>query len=503
MPPEAAAAWKRSYDIWNEARWHMHSTEVSNQWLYNMVSMLRNAQITGDDTIAEVVRGQLRSLLTPGLYGRRNPDPAVNPAPLGYTAPADSGRMRMGILAEAQGWDANYAAWCQENSLRTLYDYLEEDAIIEYLEHYGLLKGHVIMPKGGEHVAARWQAICGPTDVNFRTEGQPLNDHTGRFPDDVRGRIPYADLEDTVWPCLEEEPFVRGLDDFWFVNTGQYYAISYAGHTNPDHLFFMRAVVGEGTASLEGYSAGRMRQRKTTKPGALSGLYVRNCGPTLLGQNYDIMFSNALWGRVAEPVSPVWGDSVDPRLVSSAFVDARVEFDPDGRVMRRSGRFFYAPLHFTTTHRFRDDRISVTVELLAMDDVELEELYEAFPYYADNRLVRVWDGDWAERTLLDGSGRADTSGRAEEPRETLPLRAFDVASPGGPGTAFIFDRAYSATRYGAYRYRSIAAASGSLSIQLPPRLKAGESVTYRYVIYSRQNAVDADDLRRVAAEEGF
>lgn len=556
LPTAAVDAWKRAFELWTGGRWMMHVGEVSNQWTYNLRQIHQIWQITEDPELIEMMYRHLRTLTTPGLMGRHHPDPLPFDGrhSMGYTGDVDLGLTPSGYMAEQMGFDCQYTIE-QVHNAGIVWRQLQEPSILDwwktfyYLKNHtgqytaeqvrdaGIawrqiqnasvfnwwntfyhLKTHLTLTKDGRHTAEPFNGSCSPTDINFRTR---YYTHKTGLPAEARDQVVYGDLwggtdqPHQPWPCLEEGSFVRSVDDkFHFVKTPAYYAISYSGPRLPAWSQFTSAVVADGSISLEGYGGPGYGAfgRSTTKVGALSALFVPGCGPVLLAQNQNIADANVVWGRTRDPILPSWQEGmVDPRVVSSGYVQPHAEFDSEQKTYHLREELRYAPLVVERTLHFRDDRVVVDLELLATDDLDLAELYHAIPYFADDRIGRTFGKDLTEEKPFPIPDPILIAGKTPQPDleatrynlESITFRAIDFSSESGAGAALIFDDTHTFAQAAPVRYRPAAAAGGSFSLTLPSRLQSGERHTLRYVIYAHPKAVTAEQLRRVADEEGL
>ncbi|MFO7947442.1 MAG: hypothetical protein R6V19_11595, partial [Armatimonadota bacterium] len=304
------------------------------------------------------------------------------------------------------------------------------------------------------------------------------------------------------YPCLEQQPFVRVIDNmYYFINTPRYYAINYGAYTKPDWPRWVVGDVADGHAQLVGYGGMGYdgNQREATKIGGLSAVFVRDCGPTILSSNSDVWYSNVVWGRRHDPICPKWSDNVDPTIICSGFNDPTVSFDRQGRVMVKSGDFRFAPLHWSRTLHYKDEYIVVELELTATDELNLQELYECIPYFADHRVIRSFDAAFDQTAVLQKATRIDENG--DVPMEPVTFRAVDIAAEHGPGSTVIFDREYTFTRTEPLRYRDAASATRSFNLPLPAQMQTGQKHVLRYVILSHDAGVTEDRIRQVVEEE--
>ncbi len=509
LPQEVADAWHQSLRLWVGSRWLMHCGDTSNQWTYNMAAVLQIWKAIGDDEILGMLRSHSRRMTAPGMLGRLNPDatPYSHKSSVGFTRAADLAMTGAGYLADGWGFDSEYTIE-QVMNMGRVWDVIHEPALIDWWDKFYYLKTHLTLPKRGVHTVNCFGETCSPTDLNFRTR---YYTHKSGLPQGAIDRVIYADLWQNQgqepkrpWPCLEDGSFTRVIDNkFYFIKTPRYYSISYGGPTLPDWAHLTIAEAKDGHCRLVGYGGPGYggSQRKATKPGGLSAVFVPDCGPTLLGSNSDIWYSNTVWGRRSTPIREKCSSDVDPTIVSSAFADPFVTFDAAGRIYRRTARLTYAPLTVTRMLHFKDDRIIVTLQLTATADLNLTELYESIPYFADDRTLKLLDADLNIGDPLPLMGPAGDG--VDVDMSPVAMRGFDLTSEAGAGSAVIFDRAYTCTQSEPLRYRSVASATRSFSLPLPHQMAAGETHTIRYVIYSHLQPVAADDLRRVAQEQSL
>ncbi|MBN1864984.1 MAG: hypothetical protein JW808_08795 [Victivallales bacterium] len=478
--------WRKLLVLRENSVLNMHVGEVANQWTYALCDALQSWKFTANPEVPFMLRRHLDILLTPGLMGRLNPDPTNYRSALGYgDRPADIGLVGAGYLSESLGYDIQYSAWSQEGNLNQLRDYADGALLDSFIDGYNRLKSHVSLPRKGVATKDRFRDIASPTDFCFRTQQHAM---LGALTPDMG----------PFWPALSSEPFVRVLDNaFFFINTPDYYAVSYGGHAQSDFEFFQLTRIVDGSVEVNGYieSEGRgIRGRKSAKPGGLSAVFVRNCGPTLLGFNRDVMYSNTTWGRLLKPAC-LAGGNLDPHIFCCGFVDQEVSFDPEARVMRRRGAMRHAPLAFTRTVRFLDDRIEAAVDIRASENIALGGLFESLPFMVDGLTVRLFDAELAETASFAADSLPSSALPLEDGTWRLPsIRAFDLSAPSGAGALLVFDRAYDMILCESFRFRAEAAAARSLTLVLPNVLSAGSELKIRYTIKPHQEHLSAETL---------
>jgi hypothetical protein len=518
LPAEVVTAVKRPLEQWSIVRTNTQQGECSNQWCAFLKDVADAYRATDSPAIEAVLRRQIGRITTPGVLGRVGPDPTPysTKSKTAYTYAADSGLTGAGFLSDGLGHDAEY---CLESTLHLgrIFQTLPDERIAKMLSDYYVLKTHLTLPKQGDDTRNAFSQTVSPTDSNHRTR---FYTHKSPLPDILRPAVRYGDLWGGAaevkegWPCNETEPFVRNIDNrYYFVNTPGYYAAFFTGPANYEFASIGEAVVEGDSIRLAGYRGMHYGgfERLATKIGGISAVYVRGCGPTLLCQNHNVMYSNGLWGRRTEPVSEVWEKGhVDPEIVCEGFATPSVEFDEKGRVCRRTARLRFAPLAVTRTIVMKDDRIEVTVDVLATDDVNLRELYESIPFFADNRDITVYGDDLkpVDWTLPEKIHAKRPPSHLASPPEyagedpALPevtLRALDIAAEnGGPGTLVVFDRAWTAKQVHPVRYREVAAATGSFNLPLPKRMAVGERLVFRYTLLSHARPLTPERIRQAA-----
>lgn len=524
IPDAVHAAWEQSLHGWAICRTNMHQGECSNQWAVGIKAMALLWRSTRDYELEQILLRQIKRFTTPAALGRVTPDltPFSSKSSVGYGVAADAGLIGGGVAADGLGHDSEY---CLESTSHMTYawEIVKDPAIVRWLNEYYVLKTHLTLPKTGAWPRNTFRDTCSPTDANFRTRY-----YTHKTPlRSMRPLVKYGDIwagqenHDTPWPCMERDPFVHVIDSrHFFIKTPSYYAIVYGGPAKHEFQSWGRAIVEGNAVRLVGYTGMHYGglQRKPTKVGGISAVWIPECGPTWLCQNHNVMFSNVVWGRRTTPICKRWEEGhVDPYIVCSGFGHPEFDFDAGERIARRTDTLRYAPLRVRRTTRFGDDRITVRVDVEALDAVDLKELYECIPYYAEHRRIRVFDEALAEAQEFAipaplttpskwpkkaGASAIDPKLTGENPDlPEVSFKAFDVAAKSGAGAAVIFDKVHTCTQTQPIRYRSVASATGAFNLPLRRRFRRGEKVTLRYVIVPHQRSLSAAQLRRVAREE--
>jgi hypothetical protein len=516
LAPDILAAWVGMYEQWAMARLLMHQGECSNQWAAALSHVAEAMEATGSPQIQEVLSYQVKRIVTPGNLGRVGPEatPFGIRSRIAYTLAADCGYAGAGYLADGLGHDGEYCLET-EGHLSRIYEVMPDPGIVRYLNDYYWLKTHLTLPKAGVPVKDTFAGTCSPTDSNHRTR---YYTHKTPLSDALRAQVRYGDLwagkpaDGVTWPCLEAKPFVRNVDnEYYFINTPGYYSMVFAGQANYDWTSFGMVDVTGASARFAGYTGMHYGGfgRKATKCAGISTVFVRNCGPTLLSQNHNVMFSNVVWGRRREPVSKRWEEHfVDPLVVCSGYAQPHVTVDETTRVCTRLESIPDVPLQVYRMIVFGHEAIDVRLVLTATGDVDLRELYECLPYYAEKRTVRLFAADFAEaapfaipKILVHETREATPRGPLSGENPELPdlnFRAMDIAAASGAGSSVVFDRAYTFRQTQPVRYRAVAAGTGAFNLVLPARYRPGDRVEVRYTIAAHQTAVAPDQLRQIA-----
>ncbi|MFO7948667.1 MAG: hypothetical protein R6V19_17830, partial [Armatimonadota bacterium] len=259
LPEEVIEAWKRSFRLWVGGRWIMHCGDTSNQWTYNLRTVLECWRFTEDPAIREMLQRQSKRFATPGALGRTNPDgtPYSHKSSLGYTRACDIGRVGAGYCADGWGWDNEYTIE-QVANMGHVWREIREPMLVDWWNDHFYLKTHLTLPKAGVHTTDYFADTCSPTDLNFRTR---YYTHKSALPPEARDLVVFGDLWSEPaeeprrpYPCLEQQPFVRVIDNmYYFINTPRYYAINYGAYTKPDWPRWVVGDVADGHAQLVGY----------------------------------------------------------------------------------------------------------------------------------------------------------------------------------------------------------------------------------------------------------
>ncbi len=511
LPPAVNAAWVQSLRCWALGRLTAQQGECTNQWAKGLEHLATIYMATRDATIKDVLDRQTEYFCTPGVLGRVNPDADTwsHRSGVGFGGlAADSGLIGGGIAAEQFGHDGEY---CLEtvSHLSHVNDILPNPRIVAWLNEYYLLKTHLTMPKDGIWPANPFAHTVSPSDTNFRTRYYTHKSGLGGASD----QVVYGDLwagkrnDAKPWPVFEEGSFLRTIDDrYAFLKTPSYYSILHTGPAAPWYTAWTQPRIGEGTMEWIGY--GGMHYgglgHKASKLGAISGIWVPDCGIVWSCQNHNVMYTNAIWGRRLQPVCEIWEEGVDGHIVSEAYNHPVTHLDGETRVLTRTTEFLYVPLTVERRVSFGDEVIDVAVELRASGPCELQELYEAIPVYVQGREIKL-HGDDLVAIAYEKPEALTTPANSNHapPREMwgdlheLPkvrFQAIDIVNAQGAGAAIVFDQTYDATQTQPIRYRDVAAATGGFNIVLPAQLAAGQTVRLRYRIVPHRQSLTRDQL---------
>lgn len=499
LPAKVINAWKNSFRSWVICRTVMQQGECSNQWGKGLQHMNTIYKATRDYSVEEVLKRQIKRFTTPGILGRSSPDitPYTHKSKVAIDNLAcDTGVMGGGVAADGMGHDGEY---CLETTahLDNVWQVFRDSSIEKFLNEYYFLKTHLTVPKGGSVPSNSFSGTIHPTDSNFRTR---CYTHKSPLCDDLRAKLDYGPLwkspkSNKTWPCLEDGSFVRSVDKrFYFVKTPTYYAIIYGGPAAHSYVNWDNISVNDGHIDLTGF--GGMYYggygRKATKIGTISALWVKGCGPTMITQNHNVNYTNALWGRVKKPISKSWQENhVDPYIVSSSYAQAEFEFDEKNRSFTKTQIMEYAPLKLVSKVKFNDNDITVNVQIEALDNVDFKELYFAIPYFAQNRRIFLYTGAKKEKFNIPKYFVAKTSRSyknklmsGENPK--LSKVSFDALSilalNNDSGSKIIFPKKYNAIQSHPLKYRNVAAALGAFNLVLPAKWQKGKIYNINYKI---------------------
>ena len=516
LPQDVVKQWKRSVALWGYSRALAHAGECTNQWGLNLSGMANCCKFADDPALTALLNRGVERWSTPGVLGRVNPDPSPysSKSSVGYGHSCDMGWTGAGFPADGQGFDTEY---CNEGVafIRGAYEVTRQPGVVARWGDYMRLKAHLALPVDGK---ADGSLTC-PTDMAHRT---PFNHAAPPIYDEMAGQDYYdafkysskmkarksgeADPRPPAkpFPCLDDGSFVRNFDNlFYFVKTPAYYSIVYAGETTPQWTGFagkMRTKDGStafyGSPDDCGYGG---KGRVPSKLGGVSAVFVKGCGPVLLTGNQNVFYTNNVWSRRrmeaagAPPLTGPGGVHI-PEYDCGGYVTPWVSFDERNRVVNKTLEFQYVPLLINRTIFLRDDLVAVSLEVFAKDDLDLEELCEAIPYYAaPGRTVRLFKADWSEGAKLPVWGVKDDGKDIDDSPATF--RAVDIASATGAGAAFVFEKEMTFKQTPPFNNVR------SFNLPLSAKMTRGTRQAIRYLIVPHQQAVTAAQLKQAALSE--
>lgn len=499
FPAEVRDSWKQVYRLWASGRKNMHVAEVSNQWGYNMSSMVRIYNWLGDaDLKMEIQRAQ-RLVASPNLYGRIEPDRTSFDDRIGKLD-TDAGFTDAGYMPEQFGFDGEYT--CEQTWLwGDIWKQFPCEDTVRWFDRFNILKTHLTMLKrdGQEKNFNTFSHTCSPTDLNFRTRYMT---HKNGQPAEMIGRVTYLDLwkgEKGVapakpWPCLEPGDFVRKIaEKYLFIKSGRTYSILYTGPRLQPWCDWSEIVLrGTNSLDLDGPAAmGYGGYDRATKPGALSGVYMQGYGVAILGQNHTVGDSNTVWGRARKPLFRVWRKAdVNPEVFASCYAQPEISFRENEKRYVIREKIPLVPLDVTRTLQFDGEKIHVRGEIRALADFDCQELNHSIPFAADDKTVSIALGNRTAPLALPKT--VDTPTRPKAPTRSLetvrwnnpPFRAdrIVVKDKNGSTMRITFDKPYDFRLLTPFRYRAIASSGGSFVMRFPAKLKQGEVIRFAYTI---------------------
>lgn len=482
LPDDVMRDVRSLMEQWTLFRYTMEIGMCSNQWAKIAEQMAYMYQFTGSPLIREAAEFNAKRMCAPYSLGRANPDRDSYRS--GYEP--DSGQIDCAILGEALGHDNEYNLETEAH-LSDFYKAIPLPEIVSCQQKYYSFKTHLTLPRSNRIPEFTFSQTCSPTDTNFRT--RYYTHKTGALVDKIR----YGDLwggrenpEKTVWPCMETVPFTRIMDNrYAFVNTGTYYAILYLGYPFPLWQNWNVPEFEGNSLKLSGWGGMGYGgwQYFAAKPGGISAVWSPSCGPLLLSNNHNTMYTNALWGRTVS-VIPTKELNVDPHITSENAAASSTSFDPVSRTLTRKGVLPRTDLRFTRKVSLRDKTIEVELTLDAEKDTKLLSLSETIPLYAENRKLSV-NGN----SISFPEAKITPSHKSLKEMEGTvsgvpPFTAskWSLLSPDGKGMTVEFDRPYQFELAQLLKYRKEAAPMTGLSAALPVEFKAGTRFIMRYTL---------------------
>eukprot|EP00831_Metopus_contortus_P085206 TRINITY_DN9851_c0_g2_i8.p1 TRINITY_DN9851_c0_g2~~TRINITY_DN9851_c0_g2_i8.p1 ORF type:complete len:905 (-),score=112.22 TRINITY_DN9851_c0_g2_i8:777-3491(-) len=495
VPAEVNAAMKRLFEKWSLARMVMEQGLCSNQWSYDLYHMAEALEYTESEQIKKVLDFQVKRFCTENNLGRSNPDTYTTSfnSQVKYTAAADTGMIGGGVPAEVLGHDSQYSLESTSNMYRVWAKFRHPE-ILAWLEKYYALKTHMTVSKTANAPTQTFTGTCSPADFNSRTRY-----YTHKSPiDDAHDLITYGKLwcgqpDNKSWPFLEDGSFVRTIDNtYFFIKTPSYYLVAYGGAGFPPYVLWNAPAFCGNSMSFAGYGnpGYGAYQYMVKKPGGISALWIPGCGPVLMGSNHNVMFTNAVWGKISEPVCKKHKPDVDPYVVSESFAAPQLEFDQNKRVLVKSGVIPYTPLKFRREISMHDDYIAVKLELTSEKDFQFSELYEAIPLFPDNRVITTAQGVLELPPVIItpvNKTSADKKQWGINPDiKPVKTKFISVLANSGKGAFIEFENDVEVTFAQPLKYRREAATMSAASIQLPNKWTKGEKFIFSYLIKVKQ-----------------
>jgi len=161
--------------------------------------------------------------------------------------------------------------------------------------------------------------------------------------------------------------------------------------------------------------------------------------------------------------------------------------------------------------QWHDQAIAVEVTTEASATVELRELFECIPYFADRRVVRLFDAGFrctgdlsippASISTRDTAKKNVQSHELSGENPALPpvsFRAVDIACAAGPGAVVVFGEEHECRQTQPVRYRRVASPVAGFSLPLPTKWTQGQTHVLRYAIVPHVEALDEAALRAMA-----
>jgi len=497
MPGEVVEAWHDILDLWALARGNYALGECSNQWCMILSGMAGVQQITGNPELLKVLHDRVAVMTDGNGLGRTNPltPRTALESTAGYGFASDMGMTGAGYLGEAYGYDGEYTLE-QILYIHRAWHLTGAEGILKWFNADYDLKTHLSLPWKGEAAGSWISEIVSPTDINFRTTKYT---HKTNLPADVVEKVRYGTLWQPVegvtpeeWPCNTEGDWTKTIDNrFHFLNRHGYYAIVYTGETKADWSTFDQ--IESDVEEVEGALQGHLRfagyggmgylgfGRKATKPGGLSALYLKGFGVALLSQNVDVPYTHTVWGRAKTPVSPVWDPlKHDPYVVAATYdPDPVHEKAPKEGLFTKIERMRHAPLQSSRRLVMDDEGVKVELDVTALDDLDLPELYESVPLVTQSRMLSF--------ILKDGSRKAATP-------ETIAFRALSDASweitaleltnEAGAGLRITFSKAVKVRLAGVTQHRPEVPQAASVQVVLDGTARKGTTQSLSYTLTS-------------------
>ncbi|MBR2440977.1 MAG: hypothetical protein IKB25_12325 [Lentisphaeria bacterium] len=466
---------------WACFRYTMDLSTCVNQWGKIAEQLADMYNFTKSPLIKDSAEFNVRRMCTPDATGRANPDRDTFLSGM----ETDSGMSSCGVMSEGFGHDNEYNLETDMHLTR-VYRHLPMPEIIKYQDTYYKLKTHLTVPRQAFRPQRSFDQTVSPTDINFRTR---FYTHKSSA---VWDKITYGDLwiannkdVKSTWPAMETKPFVRVLGKrYAFVNTGKYYAIVYLGWNYP--LWQTWGITKDtGTTkeivAFRGPGYGEW-QIAAAKPSAISAIWVPGCGPVLLGNNHNAMYSNIMWAKVNDKL-PAGEPCIDPEMTLESDAPTVRSFDEKTRTLTMKGEIPRTGLKTSRTVKLEDNKLIFNVTLMPTKDVKLKELWETVPLFAENRTLK-FDGREFKFPAFKVTGTHHFHKSMEGYSGVPPFKAKKVSltSANGKGMEIDFGKAQTLVLTQVLKYRKEAAGMSGISMKLPNTFKKGKAYSFTYTI---------------------
>ncbi len=493
IPAKVRKAMNNLFLKWALSRVTMEQGLCSNQWTYEIADLAHAAKLTDDPKIKSSLDFNVKRFCMPNNLGRANPDltPFSEKSKIRYNYSSDTGRIGGAAPAECLGHDNEYCLESNANMAKVwgMYKYPE---IVKWLDEYYVLKSYLTLPRTSKVPRNTFSDTCSPSDINTRTRYYTHKSGIGKIHDLIAyGPIWDGKKGQKTWPCLRPGTFFKNIDNRWFfVKTPAYYAIIFGGAGEPPTLSWTQSEVKDGSGKLVGYSGmGYGGYQRAKKPGGFSAIWLPESGPVSVGSNHNVMYTNTVWGRVAEPLCKKWADNVDPRIVAECFSSPTVTVNDSGREYQKSGTIPNTPLAYRRVVKLNDKSIDVKMMITARKAVKLKDLYESIPLALDNRVLEYGSkGQFTKyalpKSLVTPTHKSLPGVYCGENPALKPFQASEIrlTAPNCSGMLVELPKEYTVKVATPLRYRREAASMSGLSIALPRDWKAGQTRILDYKI---------------------
>jgi hypothetical protein len=491
IEPKLIGAMKRLFEKWILARMVMEQGLCSNQWSYDLEHMAAACRFVGTETAKSVLDFQVSRFCTLNNLGRTIPDqtPYSLKSEVRHTWSADTGIIGGGVPAEIFGHDNEY---CLETcaNMAKVWEQVHYPEIVDWLKTYYVLKTHLTLSKTGSVPQYAFSDTCSPADFNTRTRYYTHKSGIGK----IHEQIPFGALWQgktgaESWPFLTSGSFVKTIDKrYYFVKTAGYYAILYAGPGAFPFCSWSVPTLADGSMEYTGFNGMGYGgyQYMASKPGGISALWIPECGPVILGNNHNVSYTNAVWGRMPQPIFENHAPNVDPNVVSESYDSPKTQFDASQRVMTKSGRIPDTPLTFRRRISLNDRAIKIELTLRAEKDVRFEQLHEAIPLFPDGRIITAGTTEIKlPAAIVTHSHRYSKDKKQWGLNPNIPpteAATLSIGTADGKGVDITFGSSRRLTFSQPLKYRKEAATMSSANIALPLQWKKGDVFNFTYSI---------------------